>query len=682
MKIEIRKPSGKKYTHPLGYDCSTTSSWGFLQPICVREVNAQDTVNCRVGQVLRLNPQTKPVFGKFHLRTYSSFVKTADIYHAYESLLSGNYYNGAHGRYIPTKVPSLRLADLTIFTYLFSEIQIFACTGVTFSPSTSTLTAPTPIDEEDESTLGTVLFNSLFGTFSGFDATSRQYLFDDIGSYFQDASFNGYTITSGTEESLLTADWYYAFQYEGVYYLAGGRFNNVGRNLRKILIGAGYQLLLNTEEVEIVRLVAYYKAWFDQFAVQRNKTWKDTYAFSMMEMLEQYGQGPYNITSKMQFMQNFVGFMLKLSECYYTINPDYASAHIVGTSTDVASQANPNFSYLGADGTLTYSSAATNEQPILEDSADNLNVTPSGLKILEKLTKLVNVHTAVGGRIADYLRSVFNSEYVDEVDSIRLGSQDLPVESKPVFSTNESNMVALGEFAGQALGGSDGKESAVKFTAKAHGYFIQMMTVIPEAKMCQGIDPCILHKERFDFFHEEFDAITLLPSRKMNIYASGEFDADGLLYGNDLSYGFGNIPNYTEYKISKNILNGEMSMASRRSGYLPYTLDKLLPFNRPEYDRDTQKLYMYHLNPTILTAGEFWRTIGYYKWFGQFDRVFQNAGNEDYTADYMDDVTGRFDDNFIIQCYVDLSITGYELPMSKSFDTGAFENETMNVQKS
>lgn len=125
MKIEVRKPSGKKYSHPLGYDCSTTSSWGFLQPICVREINAQDTVNCRVGQVLRLNPQTKPVFGKFHLRTYSSFVKTADIYHAYESLLSGSYYNGAHGRYIPTKVPSLRLADLTIFTYLFSEIQIF-----------------------------------------------------------------------------------------------------------------------------------------------------------------------------------------------------------------------------------------------------------------------------------------------------------------------------------------------------------------------------------------------------------------------------------------------------------------------------------------------------------------------------------------------------------------------------
>ena len=680
MKIEVRKPSGKKYTHPLGYDCSTTSSWGFLQPICVCEINAQDTVNCRVGQVLRLNPQTKPVFGKFHLRTYSSFVKTADIYHAYESLLSGSYYNGAHGRYIPTKVPSLRLADLTIFTYLFSDVQIFECPSATFTSSISTLNSPTPIDEDDQASMADALYGSLFSMYSNFDLTSRGYLLDAIGSYFTDMSFHGYTVSSGNEDSLLTADWYYAFSYDHKTYLGCGRFNNVGRNLRKILIGSGYQLLLNTDEVEILRLVAYYKAWFDQFAVQRNTTWKDTYAFSMMEMLEQYGQDPYNITSKMQFMQNFVGFMLKLSECYYTINADYASAHIVGTSTDVASQAEPYFNYLDATG--TDNSVFTNEgmQPTIT-GVDDGTITPSGLRILEKLTKLVNVHTAVGGRIADYLRSVFNSEYVDEVDSIRLGSQDLPVESKPVFSTNESNTVALGEFAGQALGGTDGVDKAVKFTAKAHGYFIQMITVIPEAKMCQGIDPCILHKERFDFFHEEFDAITLLPSRKMNIYASGEFDSDQLNYGCDLSLGFGNIPNYTEYKVSKNILNGEMSMASRRSGYLPYTLDKLLPFNRPEYDRDKQKLYMYHLNPTILTAGEFWRTIGLYKWFGQFDRVFQNAGNEDYTADYMDDVTGRFDDNFIIQCYVDLSITGYELPMSKSFDTGAFENETMNVQK-
>lgn len=55
-----------------------------------------------------------------------------------------------------------------------------------------------------------------------------------------------------------------------------GRFTDRGRNFRKILLGLGYQLLLADQQVSILPLFAYYKTWFDLFAIQRDITWKDT----------------------------------------------------------------------------------------------------------------------------------------------------------------------------------------------------------------------------------------------------------------------------------------------------------------------------------------------------------------------------------------------------------------------
>ena len=121
MKINIgRQASGKKYLHPLNRSGVTTSGFGFVQPIQCRELIAEDHVSIRTANLLRLQPLVKPTWGRVELKTYHGFVPIADIYHPFESLLSGKTYNGANSSYIPQYVPFTQEAILAFSTYLFS----------------------------------------------------------------------------------------------------------------------------------------------------------------------------------------------------------------------------------------------------------------------------------------------------------------------------------------------------------------------------------------------------------------------------------------------------------------------------------------------------------------------------------------------------------------------------------
>ena len=641
MKISIaRQASGKKYLHNLERSGVTTNGFGFVQPIQCRELIPQDHVKIRSGNQIRLQPLVKPTYGRVEIKTYHGFVPISDIYHPFESLLAGKTYNGANSSYIPQYVPFTQEAILAFSTYLFSYFWIFKGDGqgaITMDDNSILTTgAFVPVDNTEMTTLKP-LFLSAYQSYVSSCFTNGSVTSTKVGyviSYFQNVSNFGVFETSSTVNSLQKCDWFFVFRdASDIPYICGGRLTEAGKNLQKILLGTGYNLNLgNQEDKSILKLCAYYKFWFDTFAVQRSITWKQTNCFKLLEYLEQYGQNDINQMIASEQTQSGVlatwfKFIIDLTKCYYTQSPDYVSAHISGTAittedkysyqlgntsggTEIRDASVPSGGNNQPRASFPYSSSGGFYQTL---------ISQQGLDVLKQLYKYVNIKTAVGGKIGAFMRSIFGSDYRDEKESNFIGVHSNKVDISPVLSTAETSEGYLGEFAGQGYGMTPGE--IYDFTASCAGYLITMFAIVPDAKFAQGDDPDTSHLKKFDFFTPQFDAITLLPTRKSCIYNCFALtDPDSNFIGYSAS--FGNMPNYSEYKVERDLVSGELAMLSSQANLLPFNMSKILPYTK------VSSKGIANLNFNGLVAGEVWRWIGLYRGIGNFDRIFVNSDLE------------------------------------------------------
>lgn len=690
MKISIgRQASGKKYLHNLERSGVTTNGFGFVQPIQCRELIPQDHVKIRSGNQIRLQPLVKPTFGRVEIKTYHGFVPISDIYHPFESLLAGKTYNGANSSYIPQYVPFTQEGILAFSTYLFSYFWFFKDDGLgaVTTDNNSILTTGTfvPVDTTDIATLKPHFLGD-FKSFVSSCFTNGSVTDTKVGyiiSYFQNTQNYGVFETSITVNSLEKCDWFFVFRDSNDKpYICGGRLTEAGKNLQKILLGTGYNLNLgNQEDKSILKLCAYYKFWFDTFAVQRSITWKQTNCFKLLEYLEQYGQNDINqmiATEQTQsgVLATWFKFIIDLTRCYYTQSPDYVSAHISGASinTDQSIFYYNNQAGSNQDGV----NAAANRQPVILNTT---NITQQGLDVLRSLYKYVNIKTAVGGKISAFMKSIFGSDYRDEKESNFIGVHSNKVDISPVMSTAETSEGYLGEFAGQGSGMTPGE--SYDFTASCAGFLITMFAIVPDTKFAQGDDPDTNHLKKFDFFTPQFDALTLLPTRKSSIYNCFALtDPDSNFIGYNAS--FGNMPNYSEYKVERDLVSGELALLSSQANLLPFNISKILPYTK------VSSKGIANLNFNGLVAGEVWRWIGLYRGIGNFDRIFVNSDLERIPQSLIPDQPeldtiswlyhDRMHDNFVVYFYISLNINSVSLPMSHSFQTDGFEN-SIKVEK-
>lgn len=671
MKVRVGKQTGKKYQHLVPSQVETTSNFGFLQPSYCRECAAQDTIDIRIASAVRLQPVVKPTFGRLFLKHYTSFVPYSDLWHAWDSFRSGKSYSGAIQSYIPTEAPSVPISLLTWMTYMCSEMQIIQSNLIGVY-SNGTVNVPkgsldiigsAPTVAQLESIADYITANASFSSniYKNVIYRSASYRTGHIGLY---------------SDFLGTCDWY-IYMPGSTKTLLCGRFTERGRNLRKILIGTGLQLSLEHDFVHVLNIASYFKVWFDLFAIQRETTWKDTSLHGWLEYIEQSGYQMMDFlsgsSSKVSLFYDW--FYQSLPKCYYTQNPDYVSAHITGTAV---SQAPTEFNLLhegGEDIVEDVVSATSGNQPIVSGE-----IGQNTLDILKKMYQRVNIATAVGGKIGEFMRAIFGSDYKQENESYFLGSSTMQIEISDVMSTAVTESGYLGEYAGKGYGQDPGEN--LHYTCPEAGCVISIFALVPDARMAQGVDPNLFHRYKEDFFDPTFDALTLLPTRKLAIY--GTFDLRSTLpVGNGES--FGNIPNFSEYKVGRNTINGDMSLRSTRASLLPFSMQKLLPYT-DVIEGDNNFVISNGLIPSVLVAGDFWRYIGLFRWYGNFDRIFVNSGvvydaeegiDEDW---YLDFPGNRLDDNFVCYIYNDVRVTGYELPMADSFQTDPFKDH-LTVEK-
>lgn len=674
MKVRIDKAGAKKYLHNLQHEVKSTASFGFCEPILCREMIAQDSINLRIGQSCFLSTMPKPTFGSLDVKTYVGFVPVVELFHPFESMLSGQGYHGSEGYYVPAQTPDVAISCYTQILNFCSNFDIYRSDGTTITATgfvTGDITAVTNVDER------LAVIDELYTQLS-----VGSYNFTQEVNRLKFSQAQGVVNFPATvPDSLPECDHVHVLVIGSAKYIACGWYTYYGRNIRKVFIGCGYQFNDSSDTLSLLPLFAYYKFWFDNMMPSRSKTWKETHAFSFLERIEQRNQAAYAVWfADSQTETRFADFIMDIGLCYYTQNPDYVSAHITGAALPIASQGSNSTSVLNAGGNgQTAITSGSSAQPYIASSA---SLTQNALDTLRKLYQYVNAKTAIGGRVKEFIRSMYDASSLNEEDSTRIGTQFFELTLTHEYSTAQTDKGDLAELAGKGLGSSPGKK--FKYICKQQGFLIAFYSFVPRAKYAQAIDPLLRHKTKFDYFIDRFDSITLLPTPKYCVYGNKEvFVPSSYATTEDYAQGFGNIPNYMEYKIAYNKLNGDMSRAGSRSTFLAYSLDKLLPYRTESRRADGHWTYN-NVPVNVLVAADYWRWIGRNEYLGWFNRIFVNSGvvgtspvGEHRGSTY---VVPPVDDNFVIYNNIDLSVRSMALPTADSWQTGV-SGDSMEIEK-
>jgi hypothetical protein len=249
--------------------------------------------------------------------------------------------------------------------------------------------------------------------------------------------------------------------------------------------------------------------------------------------------------------------------------------------------------------------------------------------------------------------------YVDSCKSNFIGKTDYFINVSDVVSMSDTydgekrSGSILGEYGGKGIGYN--QSNSFVFETDKFGYWIGMFAIVPISGYNQGLDPTLVDTEKFDFYNPQFDGLGYQASSKSVVAVPSTF---ALAAGDSTApQTFGFVPRYSEWKVSKNVSNGDFSLKSTRNTYMPYCLDKELPVGeRVIFKRNdtgtgiNDRLYVYLKQifkaDDLPSAGDVWRCVGRYPWIGTFDRIFANFDSDQLNQRLVNFIASGFIDNY------------------------------------
>lgn len=491
------------------------------------------------------------------------------------------------------------------------------------------------------------------------------------------------------------------------------RFSNFGKRIRKALLGCGYQIDLNSREIlSILPLMAYYKAYYDLFGLTSHANYADTELAKLVQHISfnNYADWVNRLfytsetgTGTLLFSQNYMkGFLLSLGDCWYTENQDYISVHQSSTTYGPAGSDVVNKMIDIDKSILDFSGSTPTNQPYGQGFVKQTNpFTALDIQLLMRMYRWSNVNSVAGKQIAAALIAQGYRGYVESCKSNFIGKTDYFINVSDVVSMSDTydgekrSGSILGEYGGKGIG-YDQSNSFV-FETDKFGYWIGMFAIVPISGYNQGIDPTLVDTEKFDFYNPQFDGKGYQASSNSVVAVPSTFAlAAGDVFA-PRTFGF--VPRYSEWKVSKNISNGDFSLKSTRNTYMPYCLDKELPIGeRMVYKRNdagtgiNDRLFVYLMqmfkDSDLPTAGDVWRFVGRYPWIGTFDRIFANFDSDQLNERIINMIqSGQIDnyapiyhtlDNFMIHQINHVTSYAPMKPIEESFGTedenGSFDS--------
>lgn len=770
-KIKLGKKSKRAFFN-MSHQVNTTLSFGFCEPTMCLDVIPDTKLDVQAYTGVRLAPLPQPTTGKIKLKQFYSYVKTKEVFEAFENLQSQTSVASSRGSYIPQTADNVqnfrlflallisqsqRLDDIiangeqittrdlagqffrlsfnsTLDIYGGSKTKVHniwedvqrAYSSETAASAERTLRAfgmtvksnIAYIARQFATKFGLTSTWNRYGdwinwiSFANYDADLAGYYntnalsFDptgDVGATnsvyvdFLKQFAPADTYVFSKENSFDNADFYIALpqpmdismyqqnddeddgvsertdtdicNYIGVHLTPAGRrlfkiFNAIGLNFRY------------SENVELPKLYAYYKSWFDIFNPGRNIQWKDTNTYKLIHSFydsPSYNQsnwytylatGNTSLDASSGYMTACNEFYVDLAQCFYTEKVDPIT---VATETPVLFT-NDGSDHGGSNtlgGIRTYENYDSEENSISAGYGQNID-SQGGLNIrfLQSLYNWVNKNTVIGQRVAQYMAEHFGVR-IPQTSFIDKDSFDIDIFDSIATVNNEET--ALGEYAGVGKGRATGQSH--KFEAPEHGYFFQFTVVVPVGGYSQTSVPAKVR--RFDWFQPQFDSVGMEPISQSEVFGRTSF-----FDGNTTNNTFGFRPRYFNFKYKMNLANGGFSFRSERGKFLGYSLDRL--FSEPELYRNEGDLIEEHesrenlklmtYDGVVLRPDEELRYIGKDESFGNYDRIFY-------------DTTGHTD-NFI--AYIDNNVKMFApmKPISDSFEAFDETQDTDSVDVS
>lgn len=785
-KINIGRNT-KKYTRDMSFDLNTTSDFGFCQPNLMLMVNPDSNVSIQARSLVRLAPMPAPSFARMSLISKYSFVPFADVCEYYESMLNGTPQGtreipmshasetiGSIVADVPQELPNFTPYWFTILQSCFANNYIYLYEGVSSDKynSTSTLTqyllseitGATKKRKAYQAIIGYLLYgygflayvNRELGHYSesgdatfaplfapetfvtlptdteiqnnsldSFNPEGCDLIFEFSSSIIQNIKD---TVASKGQEDVTT------LYTNGLSELGisdtngltlGVRYSSKGRRLSKIFRGLGYSFDLNDGDtrLNVLPLLAFYKAWFDNYAPNTNDTpWTTTYCYKLIKMFD-----GLNLTTDLDFefaTNNSLNYLLKfinteLPNTFYTNECDFVSAHTRRMNTapfglfdhhewryqdhpepifygstyledsslfnrKLSSVGIPSDNYQINEVTGPISSGST---PRITTVNEDKPLTMLQLRLLNTLSKWINKDSVIGTKLADYMRVHFGADVATTLlqNAYNLGTSVTPVSINDIYSNSDTvsdnGGDYLGAYAGKGIGFGN---TDIHFKSDKHGIIIGMMSIVPENNYYQGYDTSLVAVDPYTIPRPEFDALGFELTNKGAFVETDKFLAKGTNTTVLSPYGsFGFIPRFSGFKFKHNVVNGDFRRGSSKDSLSCYYLDKDIISNSVSYAHEGGNTYIsttLSKDVSVPAASPEWRYVNKYPWIGNLNRIFYNDSTEGAKTGYVDDFV---DDNFIIQQAYDIKVTDFLKPLSMSYDTfdEDVDNSNMSVHK-
>lgn len=743
-KIKVGLAATKRSKHNLSFDCSTTANIGSVQPTMCRELVPHSKIKVKVSSLVRLASMPLPTFGRMSLRHYHAFIPYVDLWQPFDAMMSGQHYKGTNtATFIPNKVPFFTMRSVIPFILSYSDISIAPVANLN-KPYTLGDSNVSAIDgtvfefgegedydyhTEEEAWKaaqaydlaiiktawdavrsgtnvfgGSVSTSSLWSLRPSVSVTSELWFDPEIG-VLNLGGYSGYlkgslnsgnlkiaypdvsnpTIFKNVGSTPITAEGADLITKVGDYYLLI-KFKPVLKRLRQIFIGLGYQFSpYNTEEMSVLKLLAYYKTWFNLFSPVREKAFVDTTCYYLVKRLSEING--VDVSSGIGDTSKWSDFLYELAtQCYYYLPMDYYSMSVVRPQ---ASNQDTDFTLNSgamkvAGGTTTDN---TNDNvlvrynpssgtPTVANETAQAAMSPLTMRLAFQMLKWANKNTVIGRSVRNYLKVHFGVDDVNSIDDggvYRVGSSRTNIQISDVMSTAESEQGYLGEYGGKGIGYGDSEE--FDFSTDKFGVFLTLTCVVPESGYYQGYLKENRHLNRYQFFNPEFDALGYQVLERGEVMDDYNCDSDS--WNPHSSYArtaaFGLVPRYSEYKVGRNIVNGDLSLIGLYNSMSPYTLDRRIAggsYNTRGTGSIQEGLSLQIVKPAFVpnVVYDAFRRIDPTDHLGQYNRIFNYGGNDL--------------DHFIIHNIFDVQLFAPMKSLTSSFDTVDEGESTMDITHS
>lgn len=616
---------GSRKSSRFDFSCDSffTSNFGQIVPSYFKEIIGGSQINASKKTLVRTSPLAVPTEGRISAKDYWCFVSLPHLFQPYEALKANLDFNFVNGSSVPTSLPYASYLDILAGMISRSDVPVeyserldTICVYKQILQSGSWIYAK--CDETDAEPILEAICpsNGVLGYllpgqrifFSSGDESESNREFDVTTEGF----LNVYRQNSSYPVSF---DLQRDFTFNSENYRICIKYGTIRKLAMSYLIGLGYPYTPSDKNVNILPIVSFYRAWFDIFGIQRDRSYTDTACSKLERYFNSYplsyllSSGDWK-TTLYSFLKEFI------DDVCYTLSPDYYTSQL-RNNADNQNQSSLDWSF-NTSSTVPGFNVKSNEGlgSYIEQSNYQVGL---GEILAHKMLRFVNVNTVVGKKIESYIHSHYPNVKSESKESYLIGTNITPFGTEAIWSTGAPDE-GLGEYAGRSVG--SGSSGQIQFEAKQDGYFFCFSVVVPKPGYYSGCDPTINHLKRFDLYTPDFDSTGLVPTTR------DEVVNDYLIIPEDIQSSANSVvslrPRYQEFKVKNNQINGEFRYGSYRDTMSAYFLDRMF-FTFPTITEGFRKIHplydLFNLNRIFQYTDN---DSDHFKVFNTFD-VFVNS---------------------------------------------------------